>query len=51
VIFPAIVEECNTAIHGLPYQANRGSLVRRIAQMMSAKAQRRNLNVVATELS
>src|SRR5579863_161594 len=51
MVFPAIVEECNAAIHGLPDKAYRGVNVRRIAEMMAAEAQRRDLHVVATKLS
>jgi hypothetical protein len=51
VIFPGIVEERNTAIHGLPDEAYRGGLVRCIAEMMSAEPYSRDLDVVATELS
>jgi hypothetical protein len=51
VIFPTVVEEGNAAIHGLPDEAYRGAFVRCIAEMMPAKAYRRDLDFVATELS
>src|SRR5258705_13439381 len=51
MIFPTIVEERDAAIHGPPHEAYRRALVRYISQMMPTKAQRRDADVVATELS
>src|SRR3984957_20667676 len=51
MIFPAIIEECDAAIDGLPNEPYRGGLIRCIAEMMSAISYRRDLDVVATELT
>jgi hypothetical protein len=51
MIFPTVVEECNPAIHRLPNEPYRGATVRRISKMMPAESYRRDLDVVAAELS
>jgi hypothetical protein len=40
MIFPAVIEESDAAIHGLPDKAYRGALVRRVSEMMSAEPYR-----------